>query len=161
MEPRIEIAAGKKLVGKRIRTNLSNNKTFELWQSFMPRRKEIRNIKGTDLISMQVYDSSLDFKDFTPDTEHEKWAAVEVTSYESIPEGMEPFDLPGGLYAVFLYKGKPDNFAGTWLYIFRTWLPSSEYVPDDRPHFEVLGEKFKHDDPGSEEEVWIPIKKRQ
>jgi hypothetical protein len=26
------------------------------------------------------------------------------------------------------------------------------------PHFEVLGDKYKNNDPSSEEEVWIPIK---
>jgi AraC family transcriptional regulator len=42
---------------------------------------------------------------------------------------------------------------------FSTWLPDSEYRLDVRPHFEVLGEKYKNDDPESEEEIWIPIKK--
>jgi AraC family transcriptional regulator len=34
---------------------------------------------------------------------------------------------------------------------------------DDRPHFEVLGEKYKNNDPTSEKEIWIPIlpKKQQ
>lgn len=39
-------------------------------------------------------------------------------------------------------------------YIFATWLPSSAYVLDNRPHFEVLGAKYKSNDPGSEEEIW-------
>jgi AraC family transcriptional regulator len=46
----------------------------------------------------------------------------------------------------------------TFQYIFGTWLPNSEYVLDNRPHFEILGEKYKNDDPTSEEEIWIPIK---
>jgi len=29
---------------------------------------------------------------------------------------------------------------------------------DDRPHFEVLGDKYKNADPDSEEEIWIPIR---
>ena len=32
------------------------------------------------------------------------------------------------------------------------------YTLDDRPHFEILGEKYKNQDPDSEEELWIPIK---
>ncbi len=36
MVPRIEILAEKKLIGKRIKMTFSNNKTFDLWQSFMP-----------------------------------------------------------------------------------------------------------------------------
>jgi AraC family transcriptional regulator len=29
---------------------------------------------------------------------------------------------------------------------------------DQRPHVEVMGEKYKNNDPDSEEEIWIPIK---
>ena len=53
MNPIIETLAEKKLIGKRIQMSLANNKTRELWQSFMPRRKEIQNNIGTDLYSMQ------------------------------------------------------------------------------------------------------------
>jgi AraC family transcriptional regulator len=158
MEPRIETLAEKKLVGKRIRTTLSNNKTFELWRSFMPERKEIKNSKTTDLFSLQVYDKFLDFKNFNQDTEFEKWAAMEVADFNTIPDYMESFILTGGLYAVFLYKGSSKAFSKTFQYIFETWLPGSDYFLDDRPHFEILGEKYKNDDPDSEEEVWIPIK---
>jgi len=42
--------------------------------------------------------------------------------------------------------------------IYTVWLPASDYVLDNRPHFEVLGDKYKNNDPSSEEEVWIPIK---
>jgi AraC family transcriptional regulator len=40
-------------------------------------------------------------------------------------------------------------------------LPNSNYHLDDRPHFEILGEKYKNADPGSEEEIWIPIKAKK
>jgi AraC family transcriptional regulator len=42
-----------------------------------------------------------------------------------------------------------------------TWLPSSDYVLDNRPHFEILGEKYKINDPESEEKIWIPVRKKQ
>ena len=156
-EPRIEMLAERKLVGKRMKMRLAENKTFELWHSFMPRRKEIVNGVGTELISMQVYDTVLDFKDFTPMVEFEKWAAVEVSDFENIPAEMEPFTLEGGLYAVFQYKGAANDFADTFKYIFGTWLPGSEYTLDKRPHFEVLGAKYKGNDPESEEEIWVPV----
>jgi AraC family transcriptional regulator len=71
---------------------------------------------------------------------------------------MESFELPGGLYAVFLYRGDARSASVFFQYIFGTWLPNSGYEPDDRPHFEVLGEKYKNNDPDSEEQIWIPIK---
>lgn len=137
---------------------LSANQTAELWQSFMPQRKEIRNNLNTELISVEVYDQNLDFKDFNPKTEFEKWAAVEVPTFEEIPENMEALTLTGGLYAVFQYKGAANDFASTFRYIFETWLPASGYSLDNRPHFEVMGEKYKGNDPSSEEEIWVPVK---
>lgn len=103
MTPRIEFLKDKKLVGKRMKMSLVNNKTMEIWRSFMPRRKEIKNIIGTDLYSLQMYDP-LYFDHFDPHPEFEKWAATEVTDFNTIPEDMERLDLPGGMYVVFLYK---------------------------------------------------------
>ncbi|MFV8344523.1 GyrI-like domain-containing protein [Flavobacterium sp. ZB4P13] len=156
MIPRIERLSEKKLIGKRITLSLSNNKTAELWKSFMPRRKEIQNNIGIDLYSMQKYDA-LYFNTFNPNTEFEKWAAVAVTDFNEIPEAMEPIALAGGLYAVFVHKGDVTTASKTFQYIFETWLPNSEYVLDDRMHFELLGEKYKNNDTSSEEEIWIPI----
>lgn len=156
MTPRIETLKEKKLVGKRLTMSLANNRTGELWQTFMPKRREISNNISNDLISMQVYKPT-HFADFKPTNEFEKWATVEVTNFESVPTEMETFLLAGGLYAVFDYKGS-SNDPSIFQYIFGTWLPSSDYVLDNRPHFEVLGDKYKNNDPNSEEEIWIPIK---
>lgn len=159
MTPRIENLSDKKLIGKRLTMSLANNKTSELWQNFMPKRREITNNVSNDLISMQVYKPT-HFADFKPTNEFEKWATVEVTNFESVPTEMETFSLTGGLYAVFDYKGSSTD-PSIFQYIFGTWLPSSEYLLDDRPHFEVLGDKYKNNDPNSEEEIWIPIKPKQ
>ena len=122
----------------------------------MPVRKTIENTANDVLYSVQVYDSSY-FNNFNPTNEFEKWAAVEITAFNTIPEGMESLTLPSGLYAVFHYKGLSSD-PSIFQYIFGTWLPQSEYVLDDRPHFEVLGEKYKNDDPDSEEDIYIPVK---
>ncbi|MEI7662667.1 MAG: GyrI-like domain-containing protein [Bacteroidota bacterium] len=157
MEPRLEFLSEKKLVGKHLKMSLSNNLTFELWYGFMTRRKEIVNNTTGDLFSMQVYDAAPDFMNFNENALFEKWAATEVTGFDSIPDGMEGYVLKGGLYAVFNHRGTPDTFPETLRFIFGTWLPASGYTLDNREHFEILGEKYKRDDPGSEEEVWIPL----
>lgn len=158
MNSRIEIVPEKKLVGKHIRTTYTNNQTYRLWQSFMPKLSEIKKRANSDLISLQVFNELPDFTDFNPDKEFEKWAAVEVADFDSIPQEMETFVLAGGLYAVFEYKGSSAEAQQVFKYIFGIWLPDSGYALDDRPHFEILGEKYKNNDPESEEEIWIPIK---
>ena len=158
MTPRIETLLQKKLIGIRMTMTFANNKTLQLWKSFMPRRKEIKNNLTADLFSMQVYDQSHRFSDFNPNAEFEKWAAIEVADFDTVPDEMETFTLPVGLYAVFHYKGLNTD-TNIFQYIFGTWLPNSkDYLLDNRPHFEVLGEKYKNGDPNSEEEIWIPIK---
>ena len=161
MNPVIKNLDEKKLIGKRIKMTFADNKTFELWKSFMPGRKEIRNNLTNELISMQVYDDSFDFSNFNQDIIFEKWAAIEVEDFGTIPAEMESYTLKGGLYAVFIHKGAASQGAKTFQYIFGTWLPDSDYLLDNRPHFEILGEKYKNEDPNSEEEVWIPIKPKK
>ncbi|HLA55518.1 MAG TPA: GyrI-like domain-containing protein [Flavobacterium sp.] len=159
MKPRIENSPEKKLIGKRITMAFSDNTTGELWKSFMPRRKEIVNNIGNDLYSMQLYGPQF-FTSFNPDAAFEKWAAIEVTDFKTVPDGMETFILHGGLYAIFEYKGSANDASETFRYILGTWLPASEYELDERPHFEILGGKYKNNDPDSEEEIWIPIRKK-
>jgi AraC family transcriptional regulator len=108
MEFRIENLSPKKLIGKHLTMTFAENKTAELWKGFMPRRKEITNNLNRNLISMQVYDKAFDFKIFNPNLPFEKWATVEVSDFNDIPEGMESFELPGGLYAVFFTKATPE-----------------------------------------------------
>jgi len=157
--PRIQNLCEKRLVGKHLTMSLANNKTGELWKNFAPKRRDITNNLTNDLISMQVY-TPTHFADFKPTNEFKKWAAVEVSDFDNVPIDMETFTLKGGLYAVFDYKGS-SNDNSIFQYIFGTWLPSSYYDLDDRPHFEVLGDKYKNNDQTSEEEIWIPIKLRQ
>ena len=157
MNPRIEICQPKKLVGIRLMMSMADHKVGAVWRRFGPRQKEIRNRKNSDAISMAIY-SPEHFSDFKPTNEFERWAAVEVSDYDEVPFGLETFDLPEGQYAVFDYKGLNTDSA-IYQYIFKQWLPQSAYQLDHRPHFEVLGEKYKNNDPESEEEIWIPIRK--
>ena len=158
MTPRIETLESKKLLGQHLTMSLANNKTGQLWGQFAPRIKEIQNRTSEDKISMQVY-PPLYYQQFSPVTEFEKWATVEVQDFDKIPNGMETFVLEGGLYAVFDYKGSSAD-TSIFQYIFGQWLPNSTYVVDHRPHFEVLGVNYKNNDSNSEEEIWIPIKEK-
>jgi AraC family transcriptional regulator len=157
---RTEILPEKKLLGKSKRMSFANNTTRELWQWFKPRRAQITNMIGSDLYSLEVYDDLSHFRNFDPAREFSKWAAVEVNNYESVPEEMEQLIIPKGLYAVFLHKGPASEGKNTYMYIFQTWLPASEYTLDEHPHFALMGAKYKGDSPDNEEEIWIPVKKK-
>jgi len=156
MTPRIEIINEKKFIGKELTMSLADDKTFKLFSDFMPRRKEILNVVSTDIFDLQVYPSHY-YSNFNPTNIFTKWALLEVSDFVNIPNNMKSFILKSGLYAVFDYKGLSTD-KRVFNYIYETWLPNSCYFVDTRPHFEILGEKYKNNDPNSEEEIWIPVK---
>lgn len=158
MIPKIKKLDKKKLIGLNIKMSLFHNKTEEVWRKFMPRINEIENKLTQNKISMQIYPSNY-YKEFSPMNEFEKWATVEVSNFNAIPNGMKSFILEKGFYAVFNYTGSSSD-STIFEYIFSKWLPNSDYQIDNRPHFEVLGEKYKNNDENSEEEIWIPIKNK-
>ncbi|HVD98995.1 MAG TPA: GyrI-like domain-containing protein [Cytophagaceae bacterium] len=158
VQPRFETFPETTLTGIRMAMSLVENKTGILWKNFMMQRNNISNSLGTDLFSIQRYSPSY-FSDFNPSHPFEKWAAVEISAAARTPEGMETIIIPKGLYAVFFYKGLSTD-PSIFQYIFSSWLPQSGYVLDDRPHFEKLGEKYQNNHPDSEEEIWIPVRKR-
>lgn len=159
MQPLIKILAKKKLIGHFIEMSFIENKTFHLWNGFMPRKKEIKNTINANLYSLEVYPEHY-FDNFNPADNFQKWAAVEVSEFKDVPLEMKTLIIPEGLHAVFLHLGPATEAHKTYNYIFAEWLPNSEYIVDERPHFAVMNEKYKKDDPTSEEEIWIPIKKR-
>ena len=157
MKPEIRKIPKTKLVGMKTSMSLSDNKTGQLWKSFMPNRNKIQNTVGTDLFSLEVYDSPESIRNFTPQTVYEKWAAAPIQGDIPLPEGMESLEIPESLYAVFPYKGRPSEASGFYQYIYGEWLPNSNYMLDDRPHFAIMGEKYLGEHPDSEEEIWIPV----
>lgn len=158
---RIETFPETKLIGTSVEMSLANNRTGELWRGFMPRRKEISNAISNDLFSMQVYDASYNFKSFDLNATFKKYATTAVKDFNAIPPGMVTFTITQGLYAVFLHKGLPTEGERTFRYIFSEWIPASGYEVDTRPHFEILGSKYSNTSPDSEEEIFIPIIKKQ
>ena len=146
-----------RLIGKNLEMSLREDRTAELWKSFMPHRATVQNRVGTHFMSMQVYPVEA-AGHLSPDTTFHKWAVVEVSSIEGLPSGMSSYHLQGGRYAVFIHKGPAHTFPQTMVRIFNSWLPSSEYELDSREHFELLEEGYSPTDPDASEEIWIPIK---
>ncbi len=159
VQPKIESIAEKKIIGLRMQMNFSNFQVGLLWGRFMPQCAEIKNRNNRNLLSIAAYPQSFSFSkvDFNPESNFEKWAGAEVESFEHIPQGLEALVIPAGLYAIFHYKGLNTD-TGIFEFIHGVWLPDSPYTLDHRPHFEVLGDKYKNGDINSEEDIYIPIR---
>ncbi len=156
--PRIEISKEIILIGMKVRMSFAQDKTFELWSHFSPKRNQIQNISDQDLYSIDIYDSITFFDALNPNAIFDKYAAVKVDGVEDIPEGMDQIVIPEGLYVVFTYVGKPSEAQAFFNYIYGSWLPGSNYLLDNRPHFALMGSGYKGEDPDSKEEFWIPVK---
>ncbi len=159
-QPRIEFIKDLKLLGQRVRMSFVNNQTQNLFKSFMPRKNEIKNNVSSDVYSVEIYEDIMFFESFDPTKEFEKWAAVEVSNYNKVPAKMECLNIPSGEYAVFTYKGDGTKVSEAYQYVLQNWFPNSNYQLAHRPHFAVMGEKYKNGDPDSEEELWFPINKK-
>lgn len=157
--PIIKEVTAKTLVGKSIAMSLIDNKTFDLFSDFMPIRNTIKNTINDDIFEVLIYDETY-FKTFNPNNIFTKWATLEVSNVEDLPNGTSQLNLSSGLYAMFTYKGLAKDIGVLMTYIYSEWLPQSEYTLDHRPHFNILGDKYENNNPGSEETVWIPIKLR-
>ncbi|HNP19456.1 MAG TPA: GyrI-like domain-containing protein [Fulvivirga sp.] len=156
MTPRIETIGNIKLVGMFKKMTPARDTTKELFRGLMPRKKEI-NALNPKIYCLQLYDV-IGFDDFNENTQFVKWGAVEVADFSLIPEGMSSLVLEAGKYAVFIHHGRASAFHKTWTLIFDSWLPSSGYSLDSRPHFQLLPPNYNPVDPNAEEEVWVPIK---
>ena len=138
--------------------SFNNNRTGELWKNFIPRYRDIPVKNSDDLYSVEVYPAGF-FKRFDPDTPFQKWAGVEVPANAEWQEGLEQLIIPSGAYAVFLHRGPAAEAGITYQYIFEKWFPLSGYMIDDRPHFAVMGPKYKPASAESEEEIFIPLRR--
>lgn len=157
MKPIIKTFPSTKFIGHNLSFTYADYRAFELWSSFMPRRNEIKNTLGVEMYNIQINPENFDFN---PNASFVKWAAMAVSSFDNVPKEMETLEIQKGLYAVFLYKGNQSDAADFFGKIYTVWLPNSIYELDSRPQFEILGEKYKMNDSNSEEEIWIPIKKK-
>ena len=154
--PRIVELAPKWIVGMRETMTLATDATPQLWQRFMPRRFEVEHRTSDEYISLRIY-AGTGVEMFAPDTEYEKWAAVEVAEPGILPKGMARHRLDGGTYAVFRHTGPASAAPATFTHIFGVWLPPSGYMLADREHFEVLPEGYDPMDPDAEEDIWVPV----
>jgi AraC family transcriptional regulator len=157
MKVQIMEFATSKFVGISMEFSFSDYRIFELWNTFMPRRNEIKNRIGSDFYNVQINPENFDF---SPTTNFQKWAVVPVKNWENIPDNMQALEIKNGLYAVFNYNGDQNNIRDFFEKIYKDWLPNSDYELDNRAQFEILGEKYQRNNPESEEQIWIPIRRK-
>ena len=138
-----------------ISVNMQRHETHKiktLWQQFSPIKGEITNLVNGKSIAMQNFILG---ETGEPNKDFNMWACAEVSNLSDVPSAMKGFIIPKGEYIKVLHKGM--DAGKTYQRIMTEWLPNSGYAIDDRPHFQVMGDKYKNGSPDSEEDFYIPV----
>jgi len=155
MTPRFEHLDAFTVIGLAGQFTMENNTIPQLWDKFNPRANEVKDAK---------YDCCLGLCFYVPNYEAGKpftyMAGRIVNKVGELPQGMTMREVPAADYAVFEHKGPLDTLQKTYDYIFREWLPASEYDMAPQDDFEWYDYRFKWGQPDSIFEIWIPIKKK-
>ncbi len=87
-------------------------------------------------------------------------ACITVDSPIDVSGEVQQSSIKKGKYAVFLHKGSYEDFAKTYSYIFKQWLPESEMNLRDLPCFEIyLNRDPRRTKPENlRTEIYLPIK---
>lgn len=149
-----------KVAGIRGETTLGNNKLPQLWERFntmyteIPNRKE--NARGFGICEA-CHENTL--YNMNNDIIFSEVAAVEVDSFDGLPDNFIPKEISGGRYAVFTHKGTLRMLMRTFEYIWGTWFLTTREELDWREDFELYDERFLgYDHPDSEVDLYIPVR---
>lgn len=80
------------------------------------------------------------------------------------PAGFRTFRIPAGPYLRAIHRGAPALERETFLYLYGAYLPASNLDVREAFDFDVYSERFhadSPDDPDSEVEIYIPVKRRE
>lgn len=72
-----------------------------------------------------------------PAAELHSHAGVTLKDGVAVPEGLEPYEIPGGRAAVALFKGPYSGLPAAYDHLYCTWLPGSGEELGNHPSYEV------------------------
>lgn len=152
IEPQFVEKGAFTLVGMGITTKPMAGEIAALWQTFAPRIHEVASI-AEPMVSYGVIED-FDAVHFTL----QYTAAVSVSDTRNIPGQMTTLAIGPNTYAVF--KATLGTLGDVFGFIFNSWMPNSGFEMVKAPHFERYGASFNPAVPGSEIEIYIPVRTR-
>jgi len=156
MEPRFVELGALKLVGLPYYGDSENGKFGEAWHRLMQQQQPAQGRVDEKV----AYGVELYGPEFMSTQQWMYFPSYEVSSQENLPGLLFAKTLPAARYAVFTSKGGLATLHDTFMFAYDQWLPSSEYEVAYPFDFEYYGEAFKGDAPGSEIDIYIPVKKK-
>lgn len=144
------------IIGVELITTLSDEKDFgeipKFWEKVMSDGliDTIPNKKFPDTI----LGVSMNFK---ADGAFSYVIGVEVLGSDNIPEGMICSTIPAANYAVFTAHGQiPKSIQDTSNYIYKEWLPNSDYKRAETAEFELYDDRCQRGE-DAEVDIYLPV----
>jgi len=145
------------LVGLSFYYDFNSNKN-DLTDQYNHLISEIKKIKGVKY-PWQMYQMQYWFEHQKSDSVY-IYIAVEVEYYDTIPFYLTQKRIPQGQYLKFYHKGLANQVSKTYNYIYKEWLPRTDYRLPYNFCFEHYGkESLGPYNPNSVSEIYIPVKK--
>jgi len=154
LKPKIAERTAKRAIYIRLIGDYKSNDYNQAWEKIWG------FIKGKRLFAFNQECLGIAYNDpnITEDDKCQYDCCVTV-SKDIKPEGeIGVKNIEGGRYAVFKFKGSPDNVGPVYNAIFNAWLPESYYELRDAPCFEKFVKFSKTNPDKNKTEVYIPIK---
>lgn len=155
MEPRFVELGELKLVGMPFYGSPEGGKFSEAWHRLFRQQIPAHLRMNQVMLGVEFYEP-----EFMQDNQWMYFPCCEVSSFAELPGLLFAKTLPAATYAVFTSKGGLATIAETFQKAYHEWLPSSGYELAYPFDFEYYGESFKGDHPGSELDVYLPVKKK-
>lgn len=89
----------------------------------------------------------------------EYMCAIEVETFDALPETVGRMRVPQAHYAVFTHDGPVSKLGETWTAIWQQWVPASGIKLAATPDFERYGEGFDMATMSGDTEIWLPIER--
>ena len=150
LQPKLITKPSFTVVGLLLHTQPMSPEIPALWDRFVPRIGEIQHPTEGHVSYglMGHFDQSTGMFDFM--------AGNPVTRVAQLPVGMTQWDITTNTY-VALETTLP-KIGEAFDYVYRTWLPSSDYQAVDAPSFERYGEAFSPENPVVD--IYVPVNKK-
>lgn len=140
-----------KVVGMKVVTEPNAEVAAGLWEEFIKRMDELE--------AVAVPNCSLGMCKKVDNERMDYFVAKVVKNDSIIPDGMEFREIKAQNVAVFTHCGDLENLAETYQYIYDDWLPNSAFELADGYEIEWYDNRFKYNDPNSQMDIHIPIRK--
>jgi predicted transcriptional regulator YdeE len=151
-KPRFESREAFRVIGMHVRSTPFSDDFPKLWDAFIPRMDEIIGRSEKHASYGVEWDSDKESDQFS------YLAGFAVVADAPIPEGMMEVHIPAQEYAIFDFELK--DIQATMMYIYKKWLPTSEYRTSGGPEFELYDERFNPKKGKDEMSMYVPVIKK-